>query len=104
MDEAGLNQFKFQMSVYYKYALDGPKLVVLSYVDECVYWYTYEKISKWFLDTLGKIFHLNFLVYAHWFMSMKISQLKHQYISVDKDIYSTSVVTNFLDTATIKEN
>ena len=33
------------MSVNYKYAPDGSKLVVLSYVDECVYWYTYEELG-----------------------------------------------------------
>ena len=33
-----------QMSVYYKYAPDGSKIVVLSYVDDCVYWYTNEDI------------------------------------------------------------
>ena len=35
------------MSVYYKYAPDGSKLVVLSYVDNCVYWYTSEYLEKW---------------------------------------------------------
>ena len=44
IDEAGINQSKFQMYVYYKYAPDGSKLVVLSYVDECVYWYTSEEL------------------------------------------------------------
>ena len=57
-----------QMSIYYKYAPDGSKIVVLSYVDDCVYWYTNEDIGKWFVDTLGKIFHVKFLGYAHWFM------------------------------------
>ena len=33
---------QFQISIYYKYAPDGSKLVVLSYVDDCVYWYTSE--------------------------------------------------------------
>ena len=27
------------MSIYYKHALDGSKTFVLSYVDDCVYWY-----------------------------------------------------------------
>ena len=49
------------MSVYYKYAPYGYKLVVLSYVDDCVYCYTYEELINWFVDTLGKIFHVNFL-------------------------------------------
>ena len=66
------------MSIYYKYAPDGYKIVVLSYVDDCVYWYTNEDIGKWFVDTLEKIFHVNLLGFAHWFMSIRISQLKNR--------------------------
>ena len=33
IDEAGFNQSKFQLSVYYKYAPGGFKLVALFYVD-----------------------------------------------------------------------
>ena len=44
--EAGFNQSKFQMSIYYKYAPDGSKLFVLSYVDDCVYCYTSEELGK----------------------------------------------------------
>ena len=40
--EAGFIQSKFQMSIYYKYAPDGSNIVVLSYVYDCVYWYTNE--------------------------------------------------------------
>ena len=83
---------RFQMSIYYKYAPDGKKNVVLSYVDECVYWYTYEDLGKWFLDTLGKIFHVNFLGYAHWFMSIRISHMRDHSISMDQDRYATSIV------------
>ena len=36
---AGFIQYQFQMSIYYNYAPDGTKIVVLSYVDVCVYWY-----------------------------------------------------------------
>ena len=36
--EAGFIQYQCQMSIYYKYAPDGTKIVVLSYVDDCVYW------------------------------------------------------------------
>ena len=74
--EAGFIQYQCQMSIYYKYAPDGSKIVVLSYVDECVYWYTNEDIGKWFVDTLGKRFHVKFLGYAHWFMSVIISLMK----------------------------
>ena len=56
------------MSIYYKYAPDGSKIVVLSYVDDCVYWYNYGVLGKWFVDNLGKIFNVNFLGYAHWLM------------------------------------
>ena len=40
--EAGFIKSQCQMSIYYKYAPDGSKIVVLSYVDDCVYWYTNE--------------------------------------------------------------
>ena len=53
------------MSIYDKYAPYGTKIVVLSYVDDCVYWYSYEALGKWFVDALGKIFHISFLGYAH---------------------------------------
>ena len=90
------------MSIYYKYAPDGSKIVVLSYVDDCVYWYTNEDLGKWFVDTLGRRFQVNFLVYAHWFVSIRISQLKDHYISVDQARYATSIVAKYLDTATVK--
>ena len=61
--------------VYYKYAPEGTKTVVLSYVYDCIYWYTSEAILKWFVDNLGNRFHVNFLVYAHLFMSIIISQV-----------------------------
>ena len=53
------------MSEYYKYEPYGSKLVVLSYVYYCVYWYTSGELVKLFMDTLGKIFLVNFLEYAH---------------------------------------
>ena len=71
--EAGFIQSQCRISIYYKYAPDGSKIVVLSYVDDCVYWYTNKDIGKRFVDTLGKRFHVNFLGYAHWFMSTRIS-------------------------------
>ena len=64
---------QYQMSIYYKYAPDGSKIVFLSFVDDFVYWYTNEDIGKWFVDTLGKRSHVKFLGYAHWFMSIRIS-------------------------------
>ena len=50
----GFIKSQFQMSIYFKYAPDGSKIVVLSYVEDCVYWYTNEDLGKWFVDTLGK--------------------------------------------------
>ena len=45
--EACFIQYQFQMSIYYKYAPDGSKIVALSYVDDCFYWYTNEDLGKW---------------------------------------------------------
>ena len=92
------------MSIYYIYAPDGSKIVVLSYVDDSVYWYTNEDLGKCFVDTLGNRFHVKFLGYAHWFMSIIISQLKDHSISVDQARYTTSIVEKYLDTATVKLN
>ena len=87
--EEGFVLSQCQMSIYYKYAPDGSKIVVLSYVDDCVCWYTNEDIGKWFVDTLGKIFHVKFLGFENWFMSIRISQLKDHSISVDQARYAT---------------
>ena len=46
---------------------------------------------------------MNFLGYAHWFMSMSISQLKNNSIPVHQNIYDISIVAKYLDTITIKE-
>ena len=45
---------------------------------------------------------MNFLGFAHWFISIRISQLKDDYISVDQARYATSIVAKYLDTATVK--
>ena len=90
--EAGFIESQCQMSIYYNYAPDGSNFFVLSYVDDCVYWYTNEDLGKWFVDTLVKIFHVNFLGYANWFLSIRISQTKDHYISVDQARYATSIV------------
>ena len=90
------------MSIYYKYAPDGSKCFVLSYGDDCVYWYTNEDLGKWFVDTLGKIFHMNFLGYAHLFMAIITYQLKDHSISVNQARYATSIVAKYLDTAKVK--
>ena len=90
--EAGFIQSQCQTSIYYKYAPDVSKIIVSSYVDDCVYWYTSEDLGKWLVDTLGKKFHVNFLGYTHWFMSIIISQMKDCSISVDQSRYASSIV------------
>ena len=45
---------------------------------------------------------MNFLGFAHWFMSIRISQLKDHSIYVDQSRYVTSIVAKYLDTATVK--
>ena len=54
------------------------------------------------MDTLVKIFHVNFLVYAHWFMPIRISKMKDHSISVDQARYATYIVEKYLDTDTVK--
>ena len=54
------------------------------------------------MDNLGKIFHVNFLGYANWFMSIIISQIEDNPISVDQARYDTYIVKKYLDTATVK--
>ena len=78
------------------------KHVVLSYVDDCIYWYKYKVLGKWFMDTLGKRLYVRFLIYAHWFISIMISQMKEHSISVYRTIYYTSIVDKYLDTTTVK--
>ena len=100
--ESGFIQSKCQISIYNKYALDGSNIFVLSYGNDCVYWYTNEDIGKWFVDNLGKRFHVNFLGYAHWFISIRMSQLNDNSSSVDQDRYDTYIVAKLLDNATVK--
>ena len=56
------------------------------------------------MDDLGKRFHANFLGYAHWFMSINISQIKYHSISMDQARYATYSISKYLDTATVKES
>ena len=99
--EARFVQYQCQISIYYKYAPDGTGIVVLSYVDDCVYWYTSEYLGKWYVDTVGKRSHVEFLGYAHWFMSIGISQMMDHSISVYQARYATSSVYKYLYTATV---
>ena len=72
IDQGGFKKSQCKMYIYYKYASYISKLVVLSYVYNCVYWYTSEELGKWFVDTLGKRLHVNLLGYAHWFITISI--------------------------------
>ena len=90
------------MYIYYKYAPDGTKIVVIYYFDDCVFCYTSKSIGKLFGDALGKILHVKLLGYAHWFMSIKISHMKGNSISIDQARYTTSIVAKYLDTVTVK--
>ena len=90
------------MSIYYKYAPDETKTAFLSYVYDCVYWYTSEALGKKFVDYPGNRFHVNFLGYANLLMSIRISHMKDHSISLDQDRYATSMVDKYLDTETAK--
>ena len=58
-------KYQFQMYIYYKYAPDGTKIVVLYFIDDFVYLYTSEALGKWFVNTLRNIFHVNSLGFAN---------------------------------------
>ena len=69
-----------------------------------VYIGIHEELVKWFVDTLGKRFHMNFLGYTHWFMSVRILQIKGHSSSVDQAIYAISNDADYLDSSKMKEN
>ena len=54
------------------------------------------------MDTLGRIFHVNFLGYAYLFIPIRISQMKYHSISLYQARYATSIVEKYLDTATVE--
>ena len=54
------------------------------------------------MDALGKIFHVKFLGYAHWFMSIRIYHMRDHSILVDQARYATYIVAKYIDTATVK--
>ena len=54
------------------------------------------------VDTLGRISHVIFLGYAHWFISIRISQIKDHSISVDQARYATSIMAKYFDTTTVE--
>ena len=54
------------------------------------------------MDNLGKRFHVKFLGYSYWFISVIISHMNDHSISVYQARYSTSIVSKYLDTATVK--
>ena len=90
------------MSIYYKYAPDGTNIVVLSYIYECVDWYTSEALGEFFVDDLGNRLCVNFLGYVNWFVSIRIYQMKDHSISVDQARYATSIAAKYVDTSTVK--
>ena len=53
IDVEGFKQWQCKISIYYKYAPYGSKLVVLTYVDDCVFRYTSKEVGKW---SVNKIF------------------------------------------------
>ena len=104
INESGFKKYLRHIYIYYNYSPYGIKIVVLSYVDDCVYWYTSEALGKNIVETLGEIFHVNFLVFAHWLRSISIPQPKNHSISVYHARYATSVVDKYLDNFTVKKS
>ena len=91
------------MYIYYKYASDGTKIIALSCVDDCLYWYTSKYFGKLFVNTLGKILNANFLGFVHWFISIRFSQMKDHSISEYQARYAISVAAKYLDNASVKK-
>ena len=60
MNETGFIKYQYEISIYYKYAPYEKNKIVLSYVENFVYWNTSGAIGKWFVDTLGKRLRVNF--------------------------------------------
>ena len=58
-----------------------------------VYFYTSEELGTWFVDTLGERLHVKLLRYAHWFMYIRISQVKDNSISMDQDRYAPQLTS-----------
>ena len=54
------------------------------------------------MHTLGNIFHVNFLGYANWFMSVIVSEKKDHSFYVDQARYAIYILAKYLDTATVK--
>ena len=54
------------------------------------------------MDTLGNILHVKYLGYAHWFMSIRISQMKDHSIYVNQARYDPSIVKKYLNTSIVK--
>ena len=100
--EIGFIQYQCKMSIYYNDAPDGTIIFVLSYVYDCIYWYNSEDLGKQFVDDLRNIFHMNVLGYAHWFMSIIISQMKDHFISSDQARYVTYILAEYMDNDTVK--
>ena len=44
--DADFIQYQCPVIIYYEYEPDGGKLVVLRYVNDCVYWYTSEALGN----------------------------------------------------------
>ena len=100
--ESGFIKSQLKIYIYYKYARYETKVVLLSYVEYCVYWYISETIGKCFVEILVKIFNVNFLGCACLFMSIKVSHMKVHYISVDQARYANLIVAKYLDNDTVK--
>ena len=88
----GFIQSQCKKSIYYKYVPDRTNFFFISYLDYCVYWYTSEALGKWFLDPQVNRFHVKFLGYSHWFMSIRISHVKDHNSFVHQARFATSIV------------
>ena len=69
IDASGFKLSQCHIYIYYKYEPDGSKLVVLYYVDDCVYWYIKMVFGYYWKEVLCEIIRICTLVYVHYYIT-----------------------------------
>ena len=89
--ESGFIQSQCQMSIYYKYAPVGEKMLP-NIMLVTVYIGILLKLLENILWVPWEIEHVTFLVFGHWFISIRIYQMRDHSNYVAQAIYATSNV------------
>ena len=76
--------------------------MLLVYVDDSLYFSTSDDMIKDFRKSLSDRFEVGFMGYAHWFLSLRISQDKNYNITVDQDRYARMLTRRHLGDVVIE--